>query len=150
MSTALDIAFYTRLTGDAGTGGINHPVTGATGGFHNPVAPQIVGGQPVGFPRVHFSELVTTAMYAFANLSANHVYYQFTTFAVDGQSGGVTITKTLSERIRTLLTDPSMSVTGSTLLHCRFIRTNPLVAERDETKDRFIYSQGIIVEAYLT
>jgi hypothetical protein len=144
VSVALDIAIYSKLTGDTGAGGVNHATTGATGGFHNGSAPQ-----DAGFPRIHFMELVTTAGYSFSTLISDHSYYEFTAFAVDGQSAGGTTAKTLIERVRTLLTDPSLTVTGKTVLYCRFERTVPRRPEWDDAGSRFVYSAGIIVEIWL-
>lgn len=141
---ALDQAIYSTLTNDTGTGGVNHATTGATGGFHQLVAPQNAT-----FPRIHFQELLDTALYSFQTLNADHVYYQFTSFAVDGNEEGVTVAGRLAERARILLTDPSMSVTGKTLLYSRFERSLPARAEWDETNNRYIYSKGFILELWL-
>lgn len=144
MSVALDQALYAKLTADTGVGGVNHATTGATGGFHNGAAPQ-----GAGFPRVHFQELAKTREYTFTTLSHERGYYQISAFAVDGNSEGVTIAKTLAERIETLLTDPSMAVTGKSLLCCRPERMDPMFYERDDPNDRFIYSQRLILEVWL-
>ena len=141
---ALDIAITTTLNADTGPGGINNATTGATGGFHQLVAPQ-----GATFPRVHFQELLDTALYSFQTLTADHCYYQFTSFAVDGNEEGVTVAGRLAERARSLLTDPSMSVTGKTLLYSRFERSLPARAERDDTNDRYIYSKGFTLELWL-
>lgn len=140
----LDVAIATTLTADTGTGGVNHVTTGATGGFHQLVAPQ---GST--FPRIHFQELIDTPLYSFRNLIADHCYYQFTSFAVDGNEEGVTVAGRLAERARALLTDPSMSVTGKTLLYSRFERSLPARAEWDDTSSRHIYSKGFILEVWL-
>lgn len=146
---ALEQALYTTLTADTGTGGVNHASTGATGGFHNPVAPQKVNGQPVGYPRMHFQELLNTAIYSFQNLNADHCYYQFTVFTVDSNEEGIATAGRLAERARALLTDPIMSVTGKSLLYSRYERSIPVRAEWDDTNSRNIYSKGFILELWL-
>lgn len=145
MSLALDVAFYSELTGD--TSGVNDPDTGAIGGFHNPVAPQSINSQPVGYPRVHFMELVNTASYSFRNLSHDTCYYQFTVYAVDSPtSAGITAAKTLAEQIRALLTDSNLTLSSGAVLYCRFDRTLPIGTEWDEINGRYIYSQGLIMK----
>lgn len=138
---ALDAAIYTKLTGDTGAGGVNAL---ATGGIH-----QLIATGTLGFPRVHYQELLNTGIYSFNTLSADHCYYQFTAFAVDGQVGGAVLAGTIAERIRTLLTDPSMAVTGKTLIYCRFERSIPARAELDLDGSRHIYSKGGIYEVWL-
>jgi len=144
MSVALDQALYSTLTADTGAGGVNNATTGATGGFHNPVAPQAAG-----FPRMHFIELTSTALYSLRNLLADHCYYQISAFAVDGQSEGVATAKSLIERAKVLLTDPSMTVTGKTLLFCRYERIIPTPPEWDAANNKYIHSQGMILEVWL-
>jgi hypothetical protein len=132
------------MTGDTGAGGVNHSSTGATGGFFQMVAPQLAG-----FPRVHFQEILDTALYSFVNLQADHCYYQITAFAVDGNESGPYTAGRLAERARTLLTNPSMSVSGKSLLYSRFDRSVPAKAEWDEGGSRYIYSKGFYLELWL-
>ena len=141
---ALDIAIYSLMTIDTGAGGVNHATTGATGGFHQLVAPQNAG-----FPRIHFQEILDTALYSFRNLISDHCYYQFTVYAVDSNETGTTTAGRLAERLRSLLTDTSMSVTGRTLLYSRFERSFPASAEWDDTNSRNIYSKGFLLELWL-
>lgn len=144
MSVALDIALYTALTGDTGTGGVNHASAGATGGFHQGVAPQTAG-----FPRVHFMELLTTPLYTFRQAAVDHVFYQIDAYAKDSTYEGVTKAGNLSERIRVLLTDNSFSVSGGSLLYCRFDRSVPPTFEQDGVNGGFIYRKGGIYELWL-
>jgi len=145
---ALNDSIYSLMTADTIVGGVNNATTGATGGFHQLIAPQNAG-----FPRVHFQEILDTGVYSFQNLSADHCYYQFTVYAVDSPIGTETGTATagrLAERLRVLLTDPSMSVTGKTLLYSRFDRSIPPQAEWDDFGGgRFIYSKGFYLELWL-
>ena len=141
---ALDIAITSTLNADTGAGGVNNASTGATGGFHQLIAPANAT-----FPRIHFQELVTSALYSFQTLSADHCYYQFTSFAVDGNEEGVTVAGALAERARTILTDPTMSVSGKTLLYSRFERSLPARADWDDVIKKHIYSKGFILELWL-
>ena len=141
---ALDIAITSLLDGDTVAGGVNNASTGATGGFHQLVAPQ-----GATFPRIHFQELLDTGIYSFANLNADSVYYSFIVYAVDGNEEGVAVAGRLAERARSILTDPSMSVTGKTLLYSRFDRSLPARAEWDDTGNRFIYSKGFYLQLWL-
>lgn len=139
---ALDIAIYSKLTGDTGAGGVN---TLATGGIHQMKAPQTAG-----LPRVHFQELLDTALYTFAALSADHVFYQFKALAADTPTDeGATLAGTIAERMRTVLFDPTMTVTGKTLLYCRFERSIPPYPEWDDANSRDIYHKGFIAEIWL-
>lgn len=140
---ALDTAIYSLMTADTGTDGVNNATTGATGGFHQLIAPQAAT-----FPRIHWQEILDTAHYTFRNLSADHCYYQFTVFAVDSPTEeGVTCAGRLAERLRVLLTDPSMTVSGKTLLYSRFDRSIPARAELELS--RFIYAKGFYLEMWL-
>jgi hypothetical protein len=129
---------------DTGAGGVNNSSTGATGGFHQLVAPQLAT-----FPRFHFQEILDTALYSFTNLISDHCYYQLTAFAVDGNEEGVVTAGRLAERARVLLKDPAMSVSGKTLLYSRFDRSIPARAEWDNGGNRFIYSKGFYLELWL-
>lgn len=138
---ALDIAIYSNLTGDTGAGGVN---TLATGGIHQLKAPQTAG-----LPRVHFQELLDSPLYSFAALSADHFFYQFKALAADTTVEGATLAGTIAERMRSILSDPTMTVTGKTLLYCRFERSIPPYAEWDEANGRDIYHKGFIAEIWL-
>ena len=141
---ALDIAIYSLMVADTGVGGVNHATTGATGGFHQGVAPQ-----GATLPRIHFQETLNIAEYSFQTYVADHCYYQFTAFAVDGNEEGATVAGRLAERARVLFTDPSMMVSGKTLLYSRFERSIPPGYEWDAVKSRFIYSKGFLLQLWL-
>ena len=139
---ALEISLYSKLTGDTGPGGVN---TLATGGIHQLIAPQTAG-----LPRVHFQQLLDTAAYSFSALSADHFFYQFKALAADTPTDeGATLAGTIAERMRTVLFDPTMTVTGKTLLYCRFERSIPAFAEWDDTGSRHIFHKGFIAEIWL-
>lgn len=144
MSNAIDASLYSLFVADTGTGGINHASTGATGGFHQLIAPQSAT-----FPRVHFNEVLTTADYSFTTLISDHCYYQITAYAVDGNEDGATVSGRLAERARVLVTDPVMTVTGKTLLYSRFERTIPPRADWDDAIGKFVYAKGFYVELWL-
>lgn len=138
----LEQAIYSELTGDTGASGVN---TLATGGIHQLVAPQ-----DAGLPRVYFQQLLNTALYSFAALSADHFFYQFKALAADTPTAeGATLAGTIAERMRSILLDPTMSVTGKTLIYCRFERSIPAFAEWDEANSRHIYHKGFIAELWL-
>jgi hypothetical protein len=132
------------MVADTGAGGVNNSSTGATGGFHQGVAPQ-----GATYPRFHFTEILDTALYSCKTLSADHCYYQLTAFAVDGNEEGVVTAGRLAERARVLLFDPAMSVSGKTLLYSRFDRSIPPGYEWDVGENRFKYSKGFYLQLWL-
>lgn len=140
---ALDVALRAKLLADTGPGGVNNATTGATGGFHQLVAPQ-----KAGFPRFHFQELIDTALYSFTRLKADHVFYQFTVFAVDSNEAGTATSGRLAERARIVLTDPAIDIEGKRLIYSRFERSIPPQAEWDDVNNKYIYNKGFILELY--
>lgn len=138
----LDDAIGRKLIADTGTGGVNHATTGATGGIY-----QFGPPESAGFPRIHFQEILHTAQYSFQTLSADHVYYQYTAFAVDENEPGAITAGRLADRVRTVLTDPVLTVTGKATLYCRFDRSIP--SSREWDGKRFIYQRGGYVEVWL-
>lgn len=143
---AIDAAVRALMVADTGTGGVNNASTGATGGFWQGVAPDNAG-----FPRIHFQEILDTGIYSFKNLSADHCYYQFTVFARDGNptEEAVYTAGRLAERLRAILTDPNMTISGKTLLYSRFDRSIPPRFEQDESQSRTIYAKGFYLELWL-
>lgn len=138
----LDIAVYSKLTGDAGAGGVN---TLATGGIHQMKAPQTAG-----LPRVVFQELTRKNLYTFRVLAAGHVFYQFKALAADTPTDeGATLAGTIADRMETLLLDPTMTITGKTLLYCRPDTSIPPYPEWDDVNSRDIYHKGFIAELWL-
>lgn len=145
MSVALDIAIYSKLSGDTGMGGV---ATLSTGGID-----QMIGKQGASFPRTLFQELTAMHQYSFGSRQCVHEFYQFKAMAVDpvnSSDEGVSLAGAIVDRIVTLLTDPTMTVTGSALLYCRPDRSIPPFIEWDSMNNRNVYHKGIICELWLT
>jgi hypothetical protein len=103
-------------------------------------------------PYLIFQEANDLAFYAFGNtLQADHFYYMFRGFAVDNPNGdsGVLRVAKIADRLKTILTNPNMSVSGHTFLGCRFDRSYPPTKERDVTGQRYIYGRGVLVEIWI-
>lgn len=133
------------MAADTGAGGVNHATTGATGGIHQLDAPEKTNP-----PYLIFQEASDVANYAFSNaLKTDHVFYMVRAFAVDANAGGATTVAILADRLKALFTNPAMTVTGKSLLSCRFDRSFPPVKERDKTNQRWLYSRGVLVEVWL-
>lgn len=141
---ALEIAITSFMQADTGAGGLNNVTTGATGGFHQGVAPQSAT-----FPRLHFQKIQKRPTWSFQNLNASYCYYQLTVFAVDSNEEGVVTAGRLSERAETLFTDPALSVTGHTVQYCRPAVSLPDRFEWDDTGSRYIYSKGFYLELWV-
>lgn len=141
----LDAAIYAKLTGDTGGGGVN---TLSNGGIY-----QLNAKQAAPFNFTVFQELLDTPDYAFSALSADHVFYQIKHVCVDDANNttisGPVAAGTLADRTRVLLTDPTLNVTGKTMLYCRFNRSIPTYSEWDATGSKFIYHKGGIYEIWL-
>lgn len=144
---AVDEMIVTAMNADIDPGGLNEPENGATGGFHQLVAPQ-----DAGFPRNRFQELDRDRLYAFGGPVADHFFYQLVFDAVDHptRGEGAAIAGRLKERAIDLFTDPDgLIVSGKTLLYSRFRMDVPPQAIKDETQDRYIYSKGMVLEIWL-
>jgi len=139
---ALDIGLRAALVADSGTGGV---AALATGGIHQQDAPEKTVE-----PYVIFQEASNDPTYAFGNaLQADHFFYLIRAVAADAnESGPVTVAK-IADRLKTLLTNPSLSVSGKTLLSCRFDRSYPPLRERDEVNQRNVYVRGILAELWV-
>lgn len=120
-----------------------------TDGDGNKQIYQLIAGRTANFPYVIYQELLDTAAYTFTALSADHVFYQIKALAVDANSSGPVIAGQIADRLRVLLTDPVLNVSGKTVLYCRFIRSIPAYAERDEAGDRYIYHRGGVYELWI-
>lgn len=146
---ALDVGLRAVLVADTGAGGVNHATTGATGGIFQLNAPQKT------VPTyVIFQEAADTPNYAFGNSNqADHIFYMIRVFAVDDPNAtlgsGPFRAGAMADRLKTLLTNPSMTVTGHTLLSARFDRTYPPLSEWDGANNRYIYSRGILIEVWV-
>lgn len=145
--TTLDAAMRTVMTADTGSGGVNHSSTGATGGFHQLDAPQ-----GTLYPYVVFQEASDVPGYAMGNaLKFDHVFYMIRAFAKDSPTdGGAIVVGSLADRLKVLFTNPSLSVSGKTIMSCRFDRSFPPLKEKDRiTSGDFVYSRGVLVEVWL-
>jgi hypothetical protein len=138
----LDAAIKTKLVADSGAGGV---ATYATGGIYQLNAPQ--GSQ---FPYVVFQELLDTAGYTFTRLATDHVFYQIKALAKDANVSGPFETGRIMDRVRVVLTDPTLNVTGQTTLYCRFNRSIPQYSEQDDSDGSIIFHKGGIYEIWLS
>ena len=144
---ALEESIVTLAMADTGSDGMNHPQTGAIGGFHQGVAPE---GTP--FPRMRFQQIDDIGVYSFSRLVADHCFYSLVFDAVDDpQLGeGAAIAGDLAERARSKFTDPhGLTVNGKTLLYYRFRHALTPMFTKDSTHDRYIYTKGMVLEIWL-
>lgn len=144
---ALDEMIAGAMVADTGVGGVNETDAGAIGGIHQLVAPQ---NSP--FPRCRFQELDRDRLYAFGGPVADHFFYQIAFDAVDhlSQGEGASIAGRLKERAIDLLTDPAgLTVSGKTLLYCRVRGDIPPQAIKDQDRDAYVYSKGMVLEIWL-
>lgn len=146
---ALDAALVAFIEADDDPDGMNEPENGAAGGVHQGVAPQ-----GTLYPRFVFSEVDDLPAYSFAGLVADHLLYQLTVQAVDdpvnGGREGVFTAGRLVERARTKFTDPDgLTISGKTIMYCRFQRNTVPQFTKDSTQDRYIYSKGLLLELWL-
>lgn len=152
----IDAAIVAFIEADTDPDGMNEPEAGAVGGVHQGVAPE-----KTPFPRYVFQSVDNNPAYAFAGLVADHALYQLTAQAVDdilihentgtqeGREGAFTAGR-LIERARTKFTDPDgMVIDGKTLLYCRYQRDTVPQYLKDEGRERYIYSKGMLLELWL-
>lgn len=137
----LDAALQTKLDADSGAAGV---ATLATGGIYQLAAPQ---GSEV--PFVVFQELLDTPEYSFTQLVSDRVMYQIKALAKDANVSGQYEAGRIMDRVRELLTDPTLNVSGKTTLYCRFNRSIPQYSELDSSDGEFIYHKGAIFELWL-
>src|SRR5882757_3909541 len=91
------------------------------------------------YPRTVFQRLPFVHGYSFSSRQYIHGFYQFKGLAIDPintTDEGVTLTAKIVDRLIALLTDPSITVSGSTLLQCRPDREIPLMNEWDAPNKR--------------
>lgn len=143
---SLNKALYAAMTGDTGTGKL---ATLSNGGFHQLVAPE-----GAVFNYTVFQRLLRTPEYAFQNtVAAGHFFYQIKHYAINKANStainGPEAAGLMADRCVALLTNPSLSVSGQTVLSCRFDRSIPDGAEWDDAAKRWIYSKGGIFELWL-
>ena len=144
---ALEVMLVAAMIADTDPGGLNEPENGATGGFHQLVAPQSAG-----FPRCRFQELDGRVLYSFGGPVASHFFYQLSFDAVDHPTlgEGAAIAGRLKERAAELFTDPEgVSVEGHTLLYCRCRGDVPPQAVKKDTEDVYVYTKGMVLELWL-
>jgi len=137
---ALYIGLLTKLNADTGAGGVK---TLSTGGIFQLTAKDATP------PYTVFQELLDLPGYSFTALQFDSVAIQIKHFAVDANTAGADLAGQLADRCRILLLDPILTVSGKSVLYCRFIRSVPPMAEYDEAAKRFIYSKGGMFEIWL-
>lgn len=145
---ALDEAIVGKMTADDDPGGLNEPDVGATGGFHQLVAPQ-----GSGYPRIHFQELDDQPLYTTTGIFADNHFYQIVAYAIDHPvyGAGVDIAGRLAERARTLFSDASLTVAGKAIIYCRFRGLVPPAALWDtDSNNQYVYSKGLVLELWST
>lgn len=140
---ALDTGIYNLMSGDTGAGGV---ATLSTGGiFQKP--PETATP-----PYTRFREATDELIYAFGNtIQADHFFYVMQAWAKDtpnAASGPITA-GAIADRLRVLFTNPSLTVTGKTVVSCRVDRSLPPLEEWDSTSQAWWYTRGVIVEAWL-
>lgn len=140
---ALDVGLLAALNADSGAGGV---FTLATGGIFQLDAPQ--GTTP---PYVIFQEAADTPGYTFRNTNVfDHLFYMIRAFGVDANTSGQAQVGTIADRLSVLLTNPSLTVSGKSVLSCRFDRSYPPLKEWDAANNRYVYSRGILCEVWVS
>ena len=143
----LDAGIYSLLAADSGAGGV---ATLATGGIFQLSVPQ--GTIP---PYVLFEELIDNPNYNFGNVnSCDYIPYAFRAFTIDDVNASSPVSGPfqagrLADRFRALFSNPSISVSGKSVISCRMLRSIPPSKEKDETGSRWIYSRGALVEMWV-
>lgn len=142
----LDKALKAKMAADTGAGGL---ATLSNGGFHQQVADE---NTPYNY--TIFERLTDLPEYAFGNaVASDYTPYQIRHYSVKGANNSSLspqeVTGKMLERAKTLLTNPSLNVTGKTVLCCRFDREIPLRPEWDETLKRWIFGKGAIYALWL-
>ena len=134
------------MVADTGAGGV---ATLSNGGIFQLTAPE---NTP--FNYTVFQRLLRTPRYAGGNTeAAKELFYQITHYSVDGANNstksGQEVAGLMADRTVVLLTNPTLNVTGQTVLSCRFDRSIPDAAVREDGSGRWIYSKGAIFEVWL-
>ncbi|HEX5704872.1 MAG TPA: hypothetical protein VFX97_16865 [Pyrinomonadaceae bacterium] len=143
----LDRSLKAKMTADGGAGGL---ATLSNGGFHQQAA-----DENTPFNYTIFERLTDLPSYTFGNVTAfNYTPYQIRHYSVKGANNSTLspqeVTGKMLDRTIVLLTNPSLNVTGKSVLCCRFDREIPLRPEWDETLKRWIYGKGAIYALWLT
>lgn len=145
---ALDVGLAAVLEADTGAGGIATLV----GVDQNSLKKiyQLDAPQKVTPPYVLWQEVHDLPGYAFGNtLKFDHAFYMLRAFAVDANTSGPSQVSVIADRLKTLLTNPSLSVSGKVVLSARFDRSYPPLKERDNANSRYVYSRGILCEVWV-
>lgn len=138
----LDTAIQAVLAADNGAGGV---FTLSTGGIFQAKAPQ--GVFP---PYTLWQEATDVPGYTFGNtLKFDHFFYVFRAFAVDANTSGPYQAGAIADRLKALLTNPTLTVTGKAVLSARFDRSLPPLEEWDDANNRYIWMRGIIAEIWI-
>ena len=138
---ALDIALQTKMVTDTGAGKL---ATLSSGGIFQLTAPSTAP-----YPLTVWQELLDLPGYTFAALAYNSIAVQIKHLATDANTEGASIAGQMADRCRILLTDPSLTVGGKSVLYCRFIRGVPSFAEWIENLGKTVFSKGGIFEIWL-
>lgn len=140
---SLDAGLLAALQADSGAGGV---ATLATGGIYSLDAPQKTTP-----PYVIFQEASDMPGYTFRNtLVFDHVFYLIRAFAVDANTSGPAQVGTITDRLKALLTNPTLTVSGKSVLSARFNRSYPPLKEQDDAGNRYVYSRGVLVEIWVS
>lgn len=145
----LDVGLAAVLEADTGAGGVATLV----GVDQNNLKKiyQLDAPQKVTPPYVLWQEVHDLPGYAFGNtLKFDHAFYMLRAFAVDANTSGPSQVSVIADRLKTLLTNPSLSVSGGTVMSARFDRSYPPLKERDNASNRYVYSRGILCEVWVT
>lgn len=142
----LDVGLRAAMTADTGSGKL---AALSNGGIFQLTAPP-----GAVFNYTVFQRLLRQPEHGFGNTEqAKHFFYQIKHYAIDDVNNtnktGTEAASLMADRAAVLLTNPSLSVSGQTVLSCRFDRSIPDGVDRDEANDRFIYSKGGIFEIWL-
>jgi len=146
---ALDAGLYSVLAGDTGAGGVAALV--GTDRDSNKKIYQLDAPQKADPPYVLFQEAQDTPGYTFGNIDVyDHVFYLVRAFTVDANTTGPAQAGILADRLKVLLTNPSLTVSGKTVLSARFDRSYPPLKEWDGANNRYFYSRGVLVEIWVS
>ncbi len=145
----LDAGVYSLLAADTASGGVANIV-----GTDGDGVKQIYQGkasQKASPPYVIFWQPNDFPQYAFGNtVQSDHVFYAVQGFAADTPTAsGPSTAGSLADRLRVLFLNPTLTVTGKTVLSCRPLQTLNPSEDWDDTNGRWVYSRGWIVETWV-
>ena len=145
----LAAGLMTLLSADTGAGGVATIV--GTDGDGNKQIYQSKASQKAIPPYVLIREPSDFPQYAFGNSNqADHVFYLVQGFAADSPTAsGPATAGTLADRIRALCLNPSLTVSGKTVVSCAPLQTTTPLEEWDDTNSRWIYSRGWLIDIWV-